>query len=208
MNMPELRFIHRWVPARQDGTPTLLLLHGTGGNEDDLLDLGRAVAPGWALLSPRGQVLEQGMPRFFRRRAEGVFDQADLQQRTTDLGSFIAAAATAYRFDPARVVALGFSNGANIAASLLLRQPHVLAGAALLHPMLPFMPDDEPDLNGRPILLTIGRADAIIPPEQAQALGQVLRDAGAAVTEFWHDGGHQIIPSEVRAAHAWLAKFG
>jgi len=139
MESSKLAFTHQFIPARVAGAPTLLLLHGTGGNEHDLLDLGRQLYPQAALLSPRGQVLENGMPRFFRRLAEGVFDLDDLRQRTHDLAAFVAAASAAYGFDAKHVIAVGFSNGANIAASLLLLHPEVLAGwltaqcAAQLH---------------------------------------------------------------------------
>ncbi|MGH7713946.1 MAG: alpha/beta hydrolase, partial [Gemmatimonadaceae bacterium] len=126
----DLGFIHRYVVGSGPAAATtLLLLHGTGGNEDDLLDLGHALAPGASLLSPRGKALERGAPRFFRRLAEGVFDQQDLALRTDELVAFISAAATEYRFDPGNVIAVGYSNGANIAASVLLRHPETLASA-------------------------------------------------------------------------------
>jgi len=139
-NTDALAFEHRYQPGAPGSRVTLLLLHGTGGNESDLLPLGSAVAPQAALLSPRGNVLERGMPRFFRRLAEGVFDLDDLTQRTYELADFVDAAARTYGFDAAQVVGLGYSNGANIAASLLLLRPQVLAGAALLRPMLPLVP--------------------------------------------------------------------
>src|SRR5215207_5564250 len=146
METAKLAFVHQFVPAQADGAPTLLLLHGTGGNEHDLLDLGRALYPRAALLSPRGQVRENGMPRFFRRLAEGVFDLDDLRRRTADLAAFIAAASAAYGFDPRRVIAVGYSNGANIAASLLLLYPAALAGAVLFHAMVPLVPEELPSL--------------------------------------------------------------
>ena len=149
--MTKLSFTHRFEPATVAGSPPLLLLHGTGGDESDLLPLGRAVSPGSALLSPRGPVLENGMPRFFRRLAEGVFDEADLRRRARELADFIAEAREAYGI--AAPVALGFSNGANIAAALLLLHPGVLAGAALLRPMMPLAEPPVPDLTGTPVLM-------------------------------------------------------
>ena len=184
----------------------MLLLHGTGGNEDDLLPLGPALAPGANLLSPRGAVLENGMPRFFRRVAEGVFDVPDLLQRTDDLAGFIAAAALDHAFDPARLVAVGFSNGANIAASLLLRRPAVLAGAALLRPMPPFEPETIPNLGGRPVLIGAGRADPVATPAHAEALAALLRRCGAMVTLAWTDGGHGLAPHDFVAVRDWVAR--
>ncbi len=204
----DLGFIHRFVPAAGGdvGAPriTLLLLHGTGGDEHDLLPLGRALLPGAALLSPRGQVLENGMPRFFRRVAEGVFDQEDLARRTDELAAFVGAAAAAYDLDEGGMVAVGFSNGANIAASLLLRQPRVLRAAVLLSPMLPYDPATLPDLGGRGIFVGAGRTDPIAPPAQAERLAALLERAGADVTLSWHAGGHGVTPGEVDAARKWL----
>ncbi|RZK95567.1 MAG: alpha/beta hydrolase, partial [Methylobacterium sp.] len=156
-----LGLTHRFVPATAPGLPPLLLLHGTGGDETDLLPLGRTLLPGAALLSPRGAVLENGMPRFFRRLAEGVFDEADLRRRAADLAGFIAEARTAYGL--AAPVAVGFSNGANIAAALLLLHPGVLAGAVLLRPMVPLRETPPVDLAGRPVLMLSGAADPIVP---------------------------------------------
>jgi phospholipase/carboxylesterase/glyoxalase family protein len=197
-------FTHRFSPA-QDNTidVTLLLLHGTGGDENDLIDLGRMLLPGAALLSPRGQILENGMPRFFRRLAEGVFDLPDLHQKTNQLADFIKTASGIYGFNPQRIVAVGFSNGANIAASLLLQRPEVLAGAALLHPMVPFEPEQIPDLTGRPVFIGAGRRDPIVPTSNTQRLVELLKQAGATVTESWSNGGHTITHEEVRGAKAW-----
>lgn len=196
--------IHRFVPAQAPGAPTLLVLHGTGGNEDSLLALGRALHPQAALLSPRGQVLENGMPRFFRRLAEGVFDLDDLRRRTADLADFVAAASAAYGFDPKNVIAAGYSNGANIAASLLLLRPETLAGAALFHAMVPLIPEQLPDLGGKPVLLTAGRADPMVPAAQAEQLGKLLEQAGADVTLRWENGGHALTQAEARAAAEWV----
>jgi phospholipase/carboxylesterase len=204
MGQATLPFIHRYVPATDPAAPTLLLLHGTGGNENDLIEVGRALHPQAALLSPRGQVLEGRQPRFFRRLAEGVFDLDDLRRRTDDLAAFVAASSIAYGFDPTYVLAAGYSNGANIAASLLLLRPGVLAGAALFHAMVPLTPDPLPDLAGMPVWLGAGRRDPLIPPAQTQALDALLRQSGAQVTLHWEPGGHQLTAAEVEAAAAWM----
>ncbi|MBK9711296.1 MAG: alpha/beta hydrolase [Kouleothrix sp.] len=204
MDQSTLAFQHQFIPARTDDAPTLLLLHGTGGNEHDLLDLGRALYPGAALLSPRGQVLENGMPRFFRRLAEGVFDLDDLRRRTDDLAAFVAAASAAYQVDPRRVIAVGYSNGANIAASALLLHPAALAGAVLFHAMVPLVPEELPDLRGVPVFMGAGQLDALIPPAQTEGLAQLLRQAGADVTLHWEPGNHALNQAEVEAAAAWL----
>jgi len=196
-------FPHRFEPG--PGPATLLLLHGTGGNEDDLLPLGRALAPGANRLSPRGQVLEDGMPRFFRRLAEGVFDEDDLRRRAADLAAFVGEAADHHGFDPGKVVAAGFSNGANIAGALLLLHPGVLRGAALFAPMVPLLPSPLPDLRGVAVHVSAGRADPIAPPADARRLAALLTEAGAAVELSWHPGGHQLGPAQVRGAAAWLA---
>lgn len=199
-------FIHRFVPGAEPQTgPTLLLLHGTGGNEEDLLGLGRLLLPGANLLSPRGKVLENGAPRFFRRLAEGVFDLEDLRLRTEELAGFIEAAATNHGFDPARVIAVGFSNGANIAGSLLLRRPGLLAGASLHHPMVPFVPEAAPDLKGTPVFIGAGRQDPIAPIAETERLAELLRSSGADVTLHWQSGGHSLTQSEAEAARQWLA---
>jgi predicted esterase len=199
-----LPFVHQFIPAQADGAPTLLLLHGTGGNEHDLLDLGRKLYPRAALLSPRGQVLENGMPRFFRRLAEGVFDLDDLRQRSHDLAAFVAAASAAYRFDPQQVIAVGYSNGANIAASLLLLHPELLAGAVLFHAMVPLVPELLPDLRGVPVFMGAGRSDSMIAPQQTERLAQLLQQAGADVDLHWEPGSHALNQAEVRAATDWL----
>lgn len=208
MSESELGFVHRWEPAPEDaGGATLLVLHGTGGNENDLVPLARELIPGAAILSPRGKVLERGMPRFFRRLAEGVFDLEDLARRTDELARFVDDAAVAYGFDRARVIALGFSNGANIAASMLLRLGAVLHGGLLLSPMLPFEPEQRPDLSGVSVFIGAGMADTIIPPMQARRLVDILRGAGANVTDHWHPGGHTITHEELRAARSWVAEL-
>ena len=197
-------FSHRFVPAEGDDPNTLLLLHGTGGNEDDLLPLGRMMREGASLLSPRGKVLESGMPRFFRRLAEGVFDEEDLVNRTHELAGFVEAAVDEYELDRSRIFAVGFSNGANIAASLLLLHPGLLVGAVLLRAMVPLEPDPTPDLSGTPVYLAAGRADPIVPAENTQRLATLLEEAGANVTLDWQPGGHGIGRPEVDASRAWL----
>lgn len=171
---PLLGFAHVYEPAQTAGAPILLLLHGTGGNEHDLLDLGRTLFPGAALLSPRGQVRENSMPRFFRRLAEGVFDLEDLQRRTHELADFVAAAARRYGFDPRRVVAAGYSNGANIAASIMLLRPEILAGALLFHAMVPLIPETLPSMHGVPVFMAAGRTDPLIPAQQTEELARLL----------------------------------
>ncbi len=199
-------FIHRYLPPEAGAEPaglTLLLLHGTGADENDLVPLGRALLPGAGLLSPRGKVLEHGMSRFFRRRAEGVFDLDDLGAQTDELARFVAAAPAAYHAT-APVVAVGFSNGANIAVSLLLRHSGLLKGAVLLSPMLPYEPDQVGDLTGTEIFIGAGQQDPTAPAEQVERLARVLQAAGAMVTIEWYQGGHGITESEVAAARDWL----
>jgi len=202
----DLGFIHRWEPA-ENARITLLVLHGTGGNENDLVPLARELLPDAAILSPRGKVVERGMPRFFRRLAEGVFDLEDLALRTDELARFVDDASASYGFDRDRVIALGFSNGANITASMLLRLGAVLRGAMLLSPMLPFEPLKTPDLSSVAVFIGAGTSDTIIPPAQARRLVDALRAAGADVTDYWHPAGHTITHEELRAAKAWLKTY-
>jgi phospholipase/carboxylesterase len=197
-------FIHRWVPpADPTERRTVLLLHGTGGNESSLLQIGAALIPGAALLSPRGRVLEGTMPRYFRRLAEGVFDLDDLARRTDELGRFLDESAERYGFDRGKVVAAGISNGANIGASLLLRGVR-LRQAVLWRAMLPFDPPAPPDLTGTDVLLGSGREDPLVPRDQPEQLAGVLRAAGARVSLDWRDAGHQLTPFEVDEAAAWI----
>lgn len=205
-------FVHRYVPpsaeeSAQAAETTLLLLHGTGGDETDLIPLGEMLLPGAALLSPRGKVLEHGMSRFFRRLAAGVFDQEDLEIRTGELAAFIESAAAAYNFDIAGVIPVGFSNGANIAASLLLRRPGFLKAAVLLSPMLPFEPEPLPDLSGMAVFIGAGRADTMIPAVQTEHLIETLRSAGADVSVHWEAGGHALTRTEVDAAGSWVRQL-
>lgn len=196
-------FTYRFEPGR--GPRTLLLLHGTGADENDLLPLGRALDPDATLLSPRGKVLENGMPRFFRRFAEGVLDVEDLKARTDELASFLEECATRFGFDVANVVAVGFSNGANIAASTLLRHPKALTGAVLLRPMVPYEPEGPVDLNGVPVFIGAGRSDPLIAPEDSRRLATILERLGAEVELSWVPGGHQLDMREVERARTWLS---
>jgi len=184
------------------GVPPLLLLHGTGGDENDLLPLGEALSPGAALLSPRGSVLENGLPRFFRRLAEGVFDIPDLMARTYELADFVAAARAVYGLE--RPIAVGFSNGANIAVSLLLTQPSQLAGAVLMRSVLAFEPAHLPQLSGRPVLLLSGATDPLVPAASRDQLAAVLTQAGAVVTHETIPAGHNLTQKDVALAATWL----
>jgi predicted esterase len=200
-----LGFIHRFIAAKEPDSPlTLLLLHGTGGDETDLLGLGQQLAPSAALLSPRGRVMENGAPRYFRRLAEGVFDLEDLKARTHELADFVEAAVQRYHLAADRIVAVGFSNGANIAASVLFLRADVLAGAVLFRPMVPFVPDAMPHLGGKPVLLAAGRQDPIISPEETERLRRLLVRAGAEVTVHWEQAGHGLAPADIAAARTWL----
>jgi len=204
MTAPDLGFEHVFAAPAAPDAPILLLLHGTGGNEHDLVPLAESLAPGAGVLSPRGKVLERGMPRFFRRLAEGVFDLDDLRFRTHELAEFVGAASRHYGFDRARVVAVGFSNGANIAASTLLLEPGVLAGAILFRAMVPIVPDPLPSLQNTPVFMSNGRADSLIPAADAQRLAEMLGQAGANVTLQWQPGGHQLTRQDVAQAQEWL----
>lgn len=201
-----LNTIHRFVPGADRSGPTLLLLHGTGGNEDDLLPIGPMIAPGAALLSPRGKVLEHGMPRFFRRFAEGHFDQQDLAFRTDELAEFVRSAAAQYGFNRTQLFAVGFSNGANIASSLMLRHPDALAGAILIRGMVPFRPTEPLDLAGKPVLLLNGKQDPIAPPAEAEALQSIFRHAKAQVQLHWENGGHGLTQGDLSTARRWFSE--
>jgi predicted esterase len=201
----DLGFAHVFEPGSSDWT--LLLLHGTGGDEHDLVGLGRQLAPTAARLSPRGQVLENGMPRFFRRLAVGQLDIPDLLARTDQLADFVAEAATAYGRDPGKVVAVGLSNGANIADSLLLRHPATLRAAGLLRPMLPYEPEQIPKLTGTDVLIEAGERDPYSPAEQVTRLTEILRAGGAEVTTTVAPGaGHGLTQDDLRRLAAWVSQ--
>ena len=193
---------HLYERPAKAALPTILALHGTGGDERDLLPLVRQIAPGAGILSPRGNVSERGAPRFFRRLAEGVFDLEDLHRRTDELARWLDAAAETYTFDRTQVVALGFSNGANIAASLLVSGTP-LAGAMLLRPMVPFQPETVPDLSGSAVLQLNGAADPIIPPREAEALTTLLRQSGAHLQAETLPTGHGLMTEDLRLAQTW-----
>lgn len=197
-------FIHRFIPGSDEG-PVLLLLHGTGGTEDDLLDLGRSLAGNAPLLSPRGKILENGMPRFFRRLAEGVFDMEDLVFRTHELADFITDSRAQYQLGTRPIVAVGYSNGANIAASLMFLRPDVLQGGVLLRAMVPLQPKSPPDLSGVSVFLAAGTRDFMIPAESTRELAAMFEQYGANLTSRWTEGGHELHSPEIAEAREWLA---
>jgi len=217
--MPSLGFEHVYRPGSDPAAPTLLLLHGTGGTEHDLLPIGEMISPASGLLSPRGNVFEGTMPRFFRRLSEGVFDLDDVRFRSRELARFVRDAAAHYEFDATEVVAVGFSNGANIAASVLLLEQGggpfraapragLLSGAILFRAMVPIVPDPLPDLSGVRILMSNGRIDSIIPPAQAEQLAKMFEGCGADVTFAWQPGGHKLTNQDVELARQWMATSG
>jgi predicted esterase len=203
--MADSTFVYQFVPAEQGDRVTLLLLHGTGGDERDLIPVGQSLLPGAALLSPRGKVLENGMPRFFRRFAEGVFDVEDIRLRARELAQFVEAASKDYGFDEHSVVAVGYSNGANIAAALLLLEPRVLAGAVLFRAMVPLEPETPPNLSGVSVFLAAGDTDTIVPRANVQRLAALLREGGASVSFEVFRQGHELGPDEMDMAREWLA---
>jgi len=198
-------FVHRFVPG--ESKRTLLVLHGTGGNEDDLLPVARMLDPESALLSPRGKVLENGAPRFFRRLREGVFDEEDLVRRAHELADFVAAAVKEHALDASRVVAVGYSNGANIASAMLLLRPEILRGAVLLRGQTPLVPEKLPDLSGKGVFLSSGKFDPIIDAENAAALAEMLRKAGADVTHKLLPSGHELTRVDIDDAREWLGRL-
>lgn len=203
-------FTYRWIPARDAGPAfALLLLHGTGGNEDDLIPLADMLASGAAMVSPRGRVLEHGMPRFFRRIREGVLDIPDLKARASQLADFIVEARNAHPLGDRPLVALGFSNGANIAGGLLLAHPGALQGAVLLRPMVPYEPESPPRLAGLPVFIGAGVADPFGHPEEVRRLEEILRSGGARVTLHTERAAHDLTRADLDAARAWLeVEFG
>jgi phospholipase/carboxylesterase len=200
---PDLGFVHRFIPGRDTSRPPLLLLHGTGGDENDLIPLAERIAPGATMLSPRGKISEHGMARFFRRSDDGVWDLADLKTRTAELAGFLTGARAVYAIE--KPFALGYSNGANVAWSLLLKDPQALAGAILLRAMLPFDPRPLPDLANTPVLLIAGTHDELIPIEQAGLLAALLGEAGADVTYEALPAGHGLTYDDLHLAAAWLS---
>lgn len=199
-------FQHVYLPGTSGRT--LLLLHGTGGSENDLVPLGRTLDPEAALLSPLGKIRENGMPRFFRRLAEGVFDEEDLVNRTHELADFVEESISERGIDRSKLIAVGYSNGANIAAALLLLRPEVLAGAALLRAMVPLVPEVLPDLTGVPVLLSSGHQDPIVPAENTRQLAALLRNAGADVALRLENAGHGLTSLTVETTKNWLETVG
>jgi phospholipase/carboxylesterase len=200
---PQPDFLHEFVHGNSDRT--LLLLHGTGGNERDLIPLGRELDPNASLLSPRGKILENGMPRFFRRLAEGVFDLEDLKTRTNELADFVAAAVRHYKLAADHVVGVGYSNGANIAASMSLLRPEIMRATILFRAMVPLVPDKMPDISSVHIWIGAGDQDPIVPASETRRLAELLRRAGADVTIRFAEAAHGLTNDDVEAAHHWLA---
>jgi phospholipase/carboxylesterase len=217
----ELDFIHSFIPPRPDGSgagsatrrrktegkafTTFLLLHGTGGNEQDLIPLADELDKKAAILSPRGKVLENGItPRFFRRLAEGVFDLEDLKFRTNELADFVIDASKTYDFDLQHIIAVGYSNGANIAASMLLLRPEILSSAILFRAMVPLVPQTLPDLSNKPIFMSSGLYDPIVSRQEADRLFGLFKSAGANVSLSWQESGHDLTMDEIRKAREWL----
>jgi phospholipase/carboxylesterase len=202
----DLGFIHRFVPAEdKTSAEMLVVLHGTGGDENDLIGIGQAIAPGAAILSPRGNVLENGAPRFFKRLAEGVFDPKEVRSRGEEVARFIRAAISKYALNPARIFALGYSNGANVASTVMFVEPGLLQGAILFRPMLVFEPDERPNLSGAGVFVSAGRMDPIVPVKSVERLVELFEASRAEVTLKWQLAGHNLLPSEVREAADWLA---
>lgn len=202
-----LGFDHRFIAGEGPLMGlTLLLLHGTGGDGDSLLQLGYTLAPGATLLSPTGRVREGESRRFFRRLTEGVFDQDDLMLRTRELGAFVRDASIAYHLDRHRILAVGHSNGANMAASLMLRDPGALAGAVLFRPMVPFIPEPGATLSGIPVMICAGEDDPLIPEGDTERLAEIFRDADADVTVNVAHAGHELAMSDVVTARDWISR--
>src|SRR5699024_1634755 len=198
---------HIFQKGKDPNKPTLLILHGTGGNERDMLPIAEMIDPDASVLSVRGNILENGMPRFFRRVAEGVFDEEDLIFRTKELNEFLDDAAKEYEFDRNIIVAVGYSNGANIAASLMFHYQDALKGASLHHPMVPRRGIELPDLTGQSVFIAAGTNDPICPAQESEELQELLEKANAKVEIHWENNGHQLTGSEVEAARKWFASI-
>lgn len=197
---------HIFEQGTNKTAPVLLLLHGTGGTERDLLSIAKHVDAEASILSVRGNVLENGMPRFFKRLAEGVFDIEDLKLRTKELNEFVDQAAEQYSFDRSKVVAIGYSNGANIAASLMFHYKDALMGAILHHPMVPLRGLELPDLSDKQVFIAAGENDPICAPKETKELVELLEGAGTRVELLWERYGHQLSRSEIEAAKVWYTK--
>lgn len=223
-NNPQLGFIHRFIyPTNSDdlkgtrdgqkarekiSSTTFLLLHGTGGNEEDLISLAYELDQSAAILSPRGKVLENGVaPRFFRRLTEGVFDVEDLKFRTNELANFVKNASNTYGFDMDHLIAVGYSNGPNIASSMLLLRPEVLSAAILFRAMVPLLPQVLPDLTNKHIFMSSGLHDPIIPKQETERLIGLFKKAGAKVSLHWQNSGHELRMNEINTAREWLSNL-
>ena len=205
----QLGFIHKFIPSEESSKDhdslTLLLLHGTGGEENDLIPVAKMLEiTNASILSPRGKVLENGMPRFFRRLAEGVFDIEDLKFRTNELADFVCDASKTYAFDLNRIMAIGYSNGANIAASLLLLRPEILFSAILFRPMIPLVPEPLPNLSNKRVLVSAGLRDPIVASYQTKDLIDLLIRVGANVSVQWQNSGHELTQRDVKLAREWV----
>lgn len=204
--MPKSSYQHVFEPGTDADAPPLLLLHGTGGNEQDVLRLGRGISPGSALLSPRGPVNEAGALRFFARISPGVFDPAEVTRRAQALADFVLAACKHYRLDPGRLVGVGLSNGANIAAALLLLRPECLAAAILFRPMIVLdLPAAPESLVGKRVLMTTGTTDPLVPADHPERLAELLRAGGAEITIRTHLASHALVAADLEAAREWIA---
>jgi phospholipase/carboxylesterase len=199
-----LDYVHKFVPARSglSRPVTLLLLHGTGGDESSLLPIGNELWPGAALLGLRGKVLEKGMPDCFRRFTEPGID--DVRSRTEGLAQFIRAASERYRFSMRQLIVVGYSNGANLAASLILLHPHYLAGAILFRAMVPLVPEIIRDFGNLSVFIGAAQQDPLIPPRQAEELAAIFQSGGADVTISWRHGSRELGEDEIQAAKNWL----
>ena len=198
-------FVHKFKPGRLP--VALLLLHGSGGDENDLLPVAAALAPGAAVLSPRGNVVEHGARRFFSYPGPGGFDADEARQRVDDMAEWIDRITKEYAIDPHRLYGLGYSNGANMAAAAMLLRPGTIAGACLLRSRAVVTPANLPDLKGAPVLISAGQTDHLIPPSAAEALGQLLTNAGARVDLAIQNAGHDLTPADFSLGKQWFAKL-
>lgn len=197
-------YVHR-IHEGEANAPLLFVFHGTGADENQLFDIGGRLLPGASVVSPRGNVSEHGAPRFFRRTEEGVYDMDDLATRTREMASFIRAHVEARK--PSATIGMGYSNGANILASVIFAEPELFDGAVLMHPLIPFEPRIEDTLSKLSVLITAGRRDPICPAPLTERLEQHLRSNGASVEAAWHDGGHEARPEEFEAARRFLTRW-
>lgn len=200
-------FTHRFLRGSGDVKFTLLLLHGTGGNENDLIPLGNTLAPGAPLLSPRGKTLENGMPRWFRRFADGVFDTQDLVARSRELAQFVGEAAKRYGFDAQCIVPVGYSNGANIAAAMMLLGLLKPPAAVLFRAMVPLVPEAPPQLSDTRIFIGAGSNDPLVSPAETAKLVALFEAAGANVQTHFTENGHHIDSEEVETAAGWIQQI-